>query len=81
MNYQQTGNEKLKPLAVAGDAKALDELELRGNTLTADGQLVKEIVRNYRDQFEVNHTEVTTVTDGRVTERTVDGRPVSKRIH
>lgn len=67
--YGHVGNEKLKPLAIAGDAAAVAVLADRGNVLTEEGRLRKETRQEYTDSRGVERVDSVVVEDGRVVER------------
>lgn len=86
MDYTLQGNERLKPLAVAGDLDAVAELARRGNVLTSEGKLQKVYARTKRN-YDRNTGELLsedrieeTVEDGRRVRLTVNGREVAPEI-
>lgn len=80
MDYAILGNEKLKPLAIGADQKAIDELARRGNVLNQNDQLVKtttQTIRNRTDKGVLISTDVIVreITDGQLTSVKVNGTP------
>lgn len=77
-DFAQFGNEKLVPLAVAGNEQALEELELRNNYLELDesgnptGKLCKDVPGTavmpftFRDR-PIERNDVVQVTNGQIT--------------
>lgn len=78
--YGHLGNERLKPMAVAGNAGAIAILEDRGNVLTDEGHLRKTRSWIYTDGMGVEHDCQEVVEDGKMVGRTVDGVAITGNI-
>jgi len=76
--YRGFGNEKLKPLAIGGDDEAKAELLRRGNVLTPEGKLRKQVRKEYTDSRGVEHVDEMVVEDGKMVER--NGIPTTGNV-
>lgn len=74
-DYTGYGNEKLKPLALSGNADAERELNNRGNFLTPEGGLKKTYVRTDR-KYQGNLL----ISENVIEEDVIDGKRVEVRI-
>lgn len=75
-NYANWGNEKLLPIAIAGDQEAIDELTARGNEVMPDGSLQKEYTTRTRNASGEDDVTVRTVNNGRLIRKTINGKEV-----
>lgn len=79
-NYANWGNEKLLPIAIAGDQEAIDELTARGNTVMPDGSLQKDYITRTRNASGGDDVTIRTVNNGRLIRKTINGVEIKPQL-